>query len=105
MSFWTDMESAISTAIKGVEAELVTIAHALNPLAVATAEEVGQIALQSVMTQATSVASGQEKMSAAVSNVVSVLATQGKSVLASQAQTAIQLAYNMASASIPKPAP
>ena len=103
MSFWVNLESAITTGLKAVEAELIALAGKLAPLVEASAEEIAQIALQSVLTQATATISGKEKLSAAVSNVVSTLASQGKSVLASTAETAVQTAFNMASAAIPKP--
>lgn len=100
MSFWTTMESAISAALKAAEAEVAAIATKIKPLIEASAEEVGQVALQSVLSQATSVLSGQEKLSAATSSVVSTLATQGKAVLASTAETAVQTAFNMIAASL-----
>ena len=61
------------------------------------------LALLSVAAQATSVLTGQEKLNAAVSNVVSTLASQGKAVLASTAETAVQTAYTMASTLVTPP--
>lgn len=100
MSFWTDLESGITNMIKAMGAELEAIATKLEPLVEATAEQVAQIALTSVAQQATATLTGQEKLNAAVSNVVSTLASQGKAVLASTAETAVQTAYTMASNAI-----
>lgn len=100
MSFWTNLETAIEADVKAAEAEIVKIATAIKPLLIASAEELGNIALQAVLTQATSVVSGQEKLNAAVSTVVTTLATAGKAVAVSTAEAAVQVAYNTVSASL-----
>jgi len=102
MSFWTSFENYLNKAIKDAEAQILVIAHAIKPLVIASAEEVGQVALASVIAQAASVASGKEKLSAATANVLAAVSASGKSVLASTAEAAVQTAYNMISASLQK---
>lgn len=102
MSFWTDLETAVKANLVKVEAELVTIGKAIKPVIVASAEEVGQAALSAVLAQAPLVITGQEKLSAATNSVVASVTANGKSVLASTAETAVQTAYNIVSAQINK---
>lgn len=100
MSFWTDFTTALSGFVRAAEADISKIATAIKPVIEASAEEVAQVALQSVLTQATSVLSGQEKLTQATSNVVNTLAASGKSVLIATAQAAVQTTYNTLSAQL-----
>lgn len=102
MSFWTDFESFVKAEAMKVEATLVTIASAIKPVVLASAEEVGSAALSAVLAQAPLVISGAEKLSAATNSVVKTVTTNGKSVLASVAETAVQTAFNIISAQVNK---
>lgn len=100
MSFWTDFENAISKFAKAATAEIAVIAKNIEPLVLASAEEVAQVALQAVLAEAPKVISGQEKLNSAVSSVVTNLSSTGKSVAVSVAEAAVQSAYNTISAQI-----
>lgn len=102
MSFWTDFESFVKTAIKNIESELVTIATKIKPLLIAGAEELATAALNAVVSEAPKVVSGAEKFDSAVSTVVTGLAGRGKSVAATVAAAAVQTAYNELSAVLNK---
>ncbi len=80
------------------------IAKFFKPLIVASLEEIATAALNAVMLQAPKVASGEEKFSAAVSDVVTSLGTTGKAVGSALAETAVQTAYNTLSAIVNPPA-
>jgi hypothetical protein len=94
MSFWTDFEASIHTAIINTWAEIEKIGTLIKPMAIATAEDVATIALGAVMQQAPLVLSGSIKLANATASVISTLASQGKSVVASQAEAAVQATYN-----------
>lgn len=100
MSFWTDLESAVKADVKVIEVDVQTIIKDIKPLVIASAEDVGKAALAAVVTAAPLVISGKEKLSAATSQIVSGLASNGKSVLASVAETAVQVAFNVLASSI-----
>lgn len=104
MSWLTNLEAAIKAEFAKVEPTLAAIWKAIKPMVEATAEEVAQIALKSVTDNALEVLSGAEKLSVGVNAVVTTLASQGKSVTVTNAETAVQSAYNILSANIPKPA-
>lgn len=94
MSFWSDFEGALGTAVKAAEADVVAAAKYLSPMLVASGQEVAQAALGAVLAQAPSVLSGSEKLSVATASVVNTLAASSKSVAASVAMAAVQAAYN-----------
>lgn len=94
MSFWSDFEVSLSKAVTAAEADVKAALQYIEPLVVAGAEQVAQAALAAVLQQAPLVISGAEKLSAATANVVSTLASQGKSVATNIAETAVQAAYN-----------
>lgn len=102
MSFWTDLEASIETAAKAAEAKVAAVYQYFKPLIVATAEELGTLALNEVLAQAPQVIAGTEKLSAAVSNISSTLASAGKTASLSLIQTAVQAAHDYV-ATIPKP--
>ena len=102
MSFWTDFETQIAKDAKAIEAELLTIAQNIKPLIIAGFEELATLALNAVATEAPKVLSGQEKLSNAVSTVVTSLGASGKSVAVSVAEAAVQSAYNTISALVNK---
>lgn len=97
MSFWTDFEAAVKADIVKIEASLASIAKAIKPVVIASAEEVGQAAIQAVLAEAPKVISGQEKAGNAISSVVATIKLNGKSVLASTAETAVQTAFTLIS--------
>lgn len=94
MSFWTDVEAAISAEIKVLEADVTKALPFIKTLAVATATELGQAALQAVVAQAPLVISGAEKLSGAISAVGQNLAATGKAAALSDTEIAVQAAYN-----------
>lgn len=102
MSFWTDLENTIKADLVKVEATLVAVGKAIKPVVEASAEEVGSAALSAVLAQAPLVITGQEKLAAATNSVVATVTANGKSVLASTAETAVQTAYNIISAQVNK---
>lgn len=104
MSFFSSLEAAIKTEFAKIEPTLAAIWKAIKPMVEATAEEIATIALNAVTQNALATLSGAEKLSTAVNNVVTTLATQGKSVTVTNAETAVQSAYNYLSTQIPTPA-
>jgi hypothetical protein len=94
MNFFASLSASISAGIKALGAELQKFASFLKPLVIATAEEVGQAALQEVLVQAPLVISGQEKMNAAVANVKTTLASTGKAASLTLIQAAVQEAHD-----------
>lgn len=102
MSFWTDFEKYVHTAVQSVSAEILLIAHKIKPLVVASADELAHLAVKAVIAEAPKVISGQEKLASAVSNLVTTLAKAGKSVAATTAEAAIQVAYNEIASHLPK---
>ena len=102
MSFWNDFETFLKNAINAVGNTLGSIAVHIKPILVAGAEEVATAALNAVMAEAPKVISGSEKFDSAVSNVVTGLASRGKSVGIAVASAAVQTAYNELSALLNK---
>ena len=94
MSFWNDFEHSLQQAVQAAWAEIEHLAVLIKPMVVATAADVAQIALGAVMQQAPLVISGSVKLANATATVISTLATQGKAVAVSQAEAAVQAAYN-----------
>lgn len=102
MSFFSDLEAELAAGVKALGAEIVKVATYFKPVIVASAQELGQIALQAVLTEAPKVLAGSEKLSNATSSVLTTLGAAGKTVAISDAQAAIQAAYNaIASAAHP----
>jgi hypothetical protein len=64
-----------------------------KPVAVATAKELGQVALNAVVAEVPKVISGQEKFNSAVQNVKGTLLASGKSAALSLIEVAVQAAY------------
>jgi hypothetical protein len=89
-SFFSSLETAVVTEAQKVVSALKPV----EPFVEATAEELAPIAVQAVAGQALATTTGAVKFFAAVSNVVSTLASQGKSVARSNAASAVQAAYN-----------
>lgn len=102
MSFWTDFEAFVTKEAKVIEDDLLKIAVNIKPLVVAGIEELATLALNSVAAEAPKVLSGQEKLSNAVSTVVTSLGKDGKSVSIAVAEAAVQSAYNTISALVNK---
>jgi hypothetical protein len=98
--FFTEVETSIKAEWAKIEPELIAVFKAAEPYVLATAEELGMIAMQAVAGQATLTISGAEKFSVAVSNVITTLATQGKAVTLSNAAAAVQAAFNVAWAAV-----
>ena len=105
MSFWTDLENAFKSEVTKLGPVLTNVGHFFKPLIIASAEEVAQIALQAVLTQAPLVISGQEKFNAATANVVSTLGQAGKTQGIALITAAVQGAYNAVSQAVNAPAP
>jgi hypothetical protein len=103
MNFFASLSASISAGIKALGAEIQKFAAFLKPLVVATAEEIGQAALQEVLVQAPLVISGQEKMNAAVASVKTTLATSGKAASLTLIQAAVQEAHDLLSQAIKAP--
>ena len=104
-SFWSQFTAFLNAAVAAAKTEIEAIAAKVKPLVEAGAEEIAHAALQSVLTQAPLVLSGTEKLSAATANVITTLASTGKSVAAGVAEAAVQSAYSTVAASLaPKPA-
>lgn len=102
MSFWTDLENFVKSKASEVKATLIAIGKSVTPVIEASAEEVGTAALSAVLAQVPLVISGQEKLKAATNSVVSQVTANGKSVLASTAETAVQTAFNIISSEVNK---
>lgn len=84
---------------KSEEAKIVAVATAFLPeieqgVEVAV-EELAAIAGNAVLAQAGAVLSGSEKFGTAVTSVVQTVESSGKSILISDAQTAVQNAYSV----------
>ena len=94
MTFWSDVEAAISAEAKVLEADVAKAMPFIKTVAVASAQQLGSAALQAVVAQAPLLISGQEKMSGALASVGSTLAAKGVAVGTADAQIAIQAAYN-----------
>ena len=101
MSFWTDLESAISAEAKALEAKLAQAYQYFKPLVQATAQELGSLALNAVLTEAPAVISGQEKLGNAINNVKSQLLAQGKTAGLGLIETAVQAAHDYMAANKP----
>lgn len=90
------------------EAEAKKIADAIGPVIVADLENflsaIGQIAIGAVMKQAPLVLSGAEKFGNAVASVVQQVEGQGKAILVSDAQMAVQAAYHAVQVVVSPPA-
>lgn len=82
---------------KTIENDLKPLADKIKPMIKATEEEIATVALNAVAAEAPKVLSGQEKLSNATSNVITTLASQGKSIGATAAQAAVQVSYNFLS--------
>ncbi len=104
MSFWTDLENSIISAAKAAEAKIAAAIQFFKPLALATAEELGTIALNAVLAEAPAVISGQEKLGSAINSVKTQLLSQGKTAGLGLIETAVQAAHDYV-ATLPKPAP
>lgn len=77
--------------------DLKPLVDKIKPLLQATEEEIATLALNAVASEAPKVLSGEEKLSAATSTVINSLASQGKTIAATNAQAAVQTAYNFLS--------
>lgn len=98
MSFFSDLESAVITEATSLWHIATTDIKALwvaeKPLIEADAKALGLLAVSAVLSQAGLVLRGSEKLSAAVTIVLTTLATEGKTALLSDIEIAIQVAYN-----------
>jgi hypothetical protein len=97
-SFWASLWAGFQSEFVKIEATLKPLAAKLLPMLEATGEEVATVALNAVAAQAPLVLSGQVKLSAATSAVISTLASQGKSITATNAEAAVQSSFNFLSA-------
>lgn len=102
MSFFTDLEASIISAAKVAETKLAQVYQFFKPTIIATAEELGVLALNTVLAKAPLVISGQEKFDSAVSDIKSGLAAQGKTAGLALIATAVQAAHDYV-ATLPKP--
>ena len=93
-SFFTSLETAIKNEVAKVLPSVKQVWGVVKPYVEITAEELAPIAVQAVASAATLAISGDAKFALAVSNVISAAATQGKSVILSNASSAVQAAYN-----------
>lgn len=98
---FSSIASAISSAAAKAIADLGPLWEKLKPVVEATAEELAMASLQAVVAQIPAVASGQEKMSAASSQVVTALGAAGKTAAASLITASVQLAFNQIQAMRP----
>jgi hypothetical protein len=109
MTSWKQLEAFLKAEAAKIGPAINAIAKAFKPMIEAGLEEIATAALNSVMVQAPKVLAGEEKFSAAVSDVITSLGTSGKSVGTAIAMTAVQQAYNVISAlanpTTAKPAP
>lgn len=103
-NFFSTLWTSLQAEFVKVEAALKPLASKLLPMLEATAEEVATVALNAVATQAPLVLTGQEKLSAATSSVITTLAQQGKSITSANAVAAVQTSYNFLSAILNPPA-
>lgn len=99
MSFWTDFDTALESALVKAETAVKAAYQYFKPMVEAGAAEVATAALNAVLAQAPLVITGGEKLSAATASVVSTLATTGKAVATSVAEAAVQAAVNKLAAS------
>lgn len=101
MSFWSEVEAAISAEAKIIEADVLKAMPFVKTLAVATAQELGKAALSAVVAAAPLLISGKEKLSTAIASVGQSLATSGKAAALSDIEIAVQAAYNQLGLSKP----
>lgn len=94
MSFWSDVGAAIAAEAKVLEADVVKALPFIKQVALATATELGQVALQSVLTAAPLLISGKEKLSTAVAATGQALANAGKAAALSDIEASVQASYN-----------
>lgn len=99
MSFFSDLDAAISSEFTKLKTEVEAVIVKFEPVIEATAEELGQAALQAVLAQAPLLISGAEKLSGAVASISATLAAQGKSAALSLIETAAQASYNTVASS------
>ena len=97
MSFFTDLETALAKEVKVIEADVKAVDQYFGPVLLASAQELAQAALQAVLAQAPLLIAGKEKLSAATSSVLTTLGADGKQVAISDAEAAVQAAYNTVS--------
>jgi hypothetical protein len=104
MTSWAQFEAFLKAEAAKAAAAINAAARFFKPMVVAGAEELAKAALASVLEQAPKVISGEEKLNAATSSVLTGLASQGKSIGLSIATAAVQAAYNQVSVQLHPPA-
>ena len=105
MTSWAQLEAFLKSEAAKLGPAINAIAANFKPMLIASLEEIATAALNAVMAQAPKVLSGEEKLSAAISDIITGLGAQGKKVGSDLAAAAAQAAYNTISSILNPPKP
>lgn len=97
-TIWEEIEADARAAIAAVEGGVEKLAEEIGTVVVSDAEAVlkqlYQLSIAAVLAEAPKAISGSEKFGNAVANIIQAVEAQGKAVIVSNAQAAVQSVYN-----------